>query len=590
MSANSTQTSFLGGEWSTQAQGNVKDPKYAAALALCSNAYPTEDDAVMRRPGFFELGCTYYGETASTSVQFELPSGTSAYLEETFHSSHVYFRFWCENFLPSNYVAGPFILLPDDIVGISAISSDDPAKVTLSSAKSWTTGDIVMIYADQSSGLNAPTLTNRQLKITVVDSTHFTIQDMVTGANIDGSALAYTGGTSYVAHIATVQTGYTSANDLTGSASLIGLRIIQTGQEAFLVSANYEPTVLSFGAAFTATGGQTIPFTFSVAQAGFVSTTSNTWDGPYLDALPGASQTGNSLGSVAHVSGDTYTFTNTDSVYTFSSADVGKQIRVWIQPAAFDPSTSYSNGDTVTYDSAYYVMTQSGVAAGTIPGQSVEINSVYLSPWVPQPTLGGWKAGVISADVDGSNVTVKLNLGAWNCTNTVVDTWQLGFFCAGTWPSCGTFHEGRLWLGGASAGRFDASYTNWLSNATPGFQATDYYGEVTDANAISETLNTPPQSRMVWMVTDTTGVIAATNIDEWLISAPESNGAISPDNIQARRISRYGSAPIEPLRVGLAIIFVQAQQRQLIEYVVDPFGNHFVGWRLNTKAKHLTAD
>ena len=590
--ANSTQSSFLGGEWSPLAQGRTDLPAYPTALNVCRNGYPTEEGGWTRRPGFVELGKSYFGSPDTVSVDFNLATGPVVYLEETFYDSYVFLRFWTDLsaiFAPGTYGGAPLALLPDQIEDISSISTDSPALLTVGGTPNWATGTVIQLYLDQSSGINAPGLVGRQLVVTNVSSSTFTLTDMVTGDNIDGSTTAntYVGGTSYATRPLTIQTIYTSANDLTGSAALTGVRIIQTGQQAIFVSADYEPYALSLGGKITSVAGIVIPFTFTFATAGFIGTT-NTTDGPYSDPPSGASQTGNSLGSVDSASAPT-SFTITDGAYDFVSTDLHRQIRLWTQPAAWDSGTSYSVNDTATFSGVFYTMTASGVPAGTAPNQAYTVNSVATFPWVISPQLGGWIAGAITAVNSTSNVTIVASLGAFNCTNLVVDTWQLGLYTTGAWPSCGTYHEGRLFLAGLFPGRFD------FSAVAPGYgvtwyQPTDYYGNETDANAIAYTCNTPPQSNLIWAVTDVAGVIAGTSGDEWLISAPETNGALSPSNIQAKRISRYGSAAVDPIRAGLAIIFVQTQQRQLIEYIPDPFANRYVGWRLNTLAKHLTTD
>src|SRR5580704_14114551 len=50
--ASFVQSSFLAGEWSPYAQGRIELPQYKTAMALCLNAFPVEEGACPRRPGY----------------------------------------------------------------------------------------------------------------------------------------------------------------------------------------------------------------------------------------------------------------------------------------------------------------------------------------------------------------------------------------------------------------------------------------------------------------------------------------------------------------------------------------------------------
>ena len=556
--SNSTQSSFLGGEWSPTAQGRTDLPAYSTALNVCRNGYPTEEGAWTRRPGFLELGLSYYGSPNTVSVDFNLATGPVVYLEETYYNGFIYLRFWTDMsalFAPTTFGTAPLALLPDEIELIVSIDTSSPAVLTTAGAPNWTTGTVVQLYIDQTVGLNSPGLVGRQLVVTNVNATTYTLTDMATGDPIDGSTVANAliGGTSYATRPLTIQTPYSDPMYLTGSPSLLGVRIIQTGQEAVFVSGHYEPYLLTLGSQITTDSGLIVAFTFSWSSAGFVGG-HNVTDGPYADPLPGLSQTGNSIGQIDSTSAPT-SFTILDGAYSFVATDLARQIRIWTQPAAYNSGTAYGVNQSVTFGDVFYIMSVPNIPAGLAPNQAYVVAGVSTFPWVLSPQLGGWVAACITEINSPSNVTISgIDFGAFNCPNLIVDIWQLGIYAGNgpAYPSCGTYHEGRLALGGLFPGRFD------LSATTPGtsvtwFQPTDYFGEVTDANAIGYTLNTPPQSNLLWMVTDVAGIIAGTAGDEWLISAPETNGAISPSNIQGRRISRYGSAAIDPIRAGLAI-------------------------------------
>lgn len=184
----------------------------------------------------------------------------------------------------------------------------------------------------------------------------------------------------------------------------------------------------------------------------------------------------------------------------------------------------------------------------------------------------------------GTTATVQL-LGDPLLYSTTIVTWRLGLFnTRDDYPTCGCYHEGRLWLAGGVPNRFDASVSNDILNFAP----TNEDGSVSDDRAISYTFNASDLNRIVWMIPDPQGIVAGTIGGEWLIDAPSSQIAgFAPANIRARRVTKYGCAEIEPKRTGLTTVFVQRYRRQLNEFLADAYSGKFVGpemSELNRKA------
>jgi hypothetical protein len=187
----------------------------------------------------------------------------------------------------------------------------------------------------------------------------------------------------------------------------------------------------------------------------------------------------------------------------------------------------------------------------------------------------------------GTAVVIEL-LGPPLLYTTPIVTWRLGAYSNTTgWPTCGCYHEGRLWLGGAVANRFDASVSNGLSGTTINFAPTDQNGVVAASNGVSYTLNSDGVNPMLWMTPDLQGILAGTFAGEWLIQPP-SAGPMSPLNIAARRMTTIGSANVEPRRTEHTLIFVQRYARKLMEYFADVFSGKFTAPNLADRAMHLT--
>jgi len=169
----------------------------------------------------------------------------------------------------------------------------------------------------------------------------------------------------------------------------------------------------------------------------------------------------------------------------------------------------------------------------------------------------------------------------------VITTWRLGAYSDTTgWPTCGTYHEGRIWLAGAIKNRFDASVSNGISGNNINFSPTDQYGAVAASNAMSEVLNSDGVNPIFWMKPDLQGVVFGTQQGEWLALAP-TNGPMSPTNIAARRMTKHGSENVEPARAEHANLFVKRHGRKLLEYFADAYSGKFSAPNLADRASHL---
>lgn len=182
-------------------------------------------------------------------------------------------------------------------------------------------------------------------------------------------------------------------------------------------------------------------------------------------------------------------------------------------------------------------------------------------------------------------VTVQI-LGDALLYTTAIRTWRLGLYSDATgWPTCGTYHEGRLWLSGVIANRIDSSKSNDLFNFAP--TAPD--GSVPGNSGISYTFNAPDVNPILWMVPDQSGIVCGTQGGEWLVQATSQNLPLTPTTIQAHRYTKYNCANIEPKRTDLTLAVVQAFKRELLEYFADVYSGRFAAHDLAESAKHLVS-
>lgn len=188
---------------------------------------------------------------------------------------------------------------------------------------------------------------------------------------------------------------------------------------------------------------------------------------------------------------------------------------------------------------------------------------------------------------NGSVITAQIRGPALLYSQTI-RTWRLGVYSDTTgWPTCGTYHEGRVWLGGVVGNRFDGGVSNGFIGTQLNFAPTAPGGQVADDNAISYTCTGEDVNQFLWMKTDQQGILAGTKAGEWLISAP-TPGRLAPNNIKAVRVTKIGGANIEPHRTEHTLVFVQKFGRKIMEYFADVFSGKFTAPNLSERAKHLT--
>jgi len=230
---------------------------------------------------------------------------------------------------------------------------------------------------------------------------------------------------------------------------------------------------------------------------------------------------------------------------------------------SFAPVTIQSTDTTDTWN---YVWVEVVVEAGDSAVAQVQFYSASAAPGT-----------AVSAEILGAVLPYES-----------IRTWQLGVYSNTTsWPTCGTYSDGRVWFSGAIPNRIDACYANGISGDTINFAPTEGDGTVTAANGISYVFNAPDVNPVFWMEPDLQGVICGTKAGEWLVTAPTAGG-ISPLNISARRVTKIRCANMLPARTEHTIVFVQTHQRKLMEYFPDVFSGKFTAPDLSEKWKNLT--
>jgi hypothetical protein len=267
----------------------------------------------------------------------------------------------------------------------------------------------------------------------------------------------------------------------------------------------------------------------------------------------------------------------------FQATDVGRLMRFFNTPANFDPTATYSAGNTVWYNGLAY-QASAGVGAAVYPDANP------LS-WTLLPTGQVWTYGKITQVTTTNSATVLIQ-GPPLLYNVPCALWRLGVYSDTTgYPTCGHFYKGRFWFGGAVPNRFDCTMIDGVDrDGTIRMSPTAADGTVLDTSGISYTFEADDKNDIRWFAPDQHGLIAGTAGGEWLIAASTLNDPITPTSIDANRVSKYRVANVEPKKTPMSIVFVQAYQKKVLEFISDVFSGKYSAPHLSETAKHLTND
>lgn len=250
----------------------------------------------------------------------------------------------------------------------------------------------------------------------------------------------------------------------------------------------------------------------------------------------------------------------------------GPYMNVNTTSTTLTPSAATGTGITITASAVTGINNDTGF-------QSTDVGRLIR---MQQGSVWGW----VKITAVNSTTEVEADVQS-TLTNTSAKTvWRLGLWSDTTgWPSCVTFHEDRLMLGGPDDNpqRMDGSKTGDYENFAP--TATD--GTIADDNAIGFTFNSKKVNRLQWIETDEKGLVAGTIGGEWIVRPSVNGEALTPTNINAKESTSYGSDKIQPVSVGKSILFVQRSSRKIRElsYAFDVDG--FRALDLSVLSRHL---
>ncbi len=552
--ASFSQTSFLGGEWSKQMQGRFDREDYRTGLNICLNLIPTEEGCLTRRPGT-QLGGVTRGGLPAALLRYGIDGANPYNIELT--DGHL--RLWQSG-------AG-LVTLEGTLV--TAVSATDPATFT-AAAHGLVGGDQVIFTVEAATyyGGVSVVLGARQLVVSnVIDADNFQVIDAITGDTISGLKINMDDFTTLeVRKIYDLPAPY---ND----EDIHKTNIVQDGSTALLL--NHRRPIQSF-----------IPRAAELGTVRFL-------DGPYLD-IP---SDGTTLTPNALTGNITFTASSIASINDgrgFETADFGRLFRVFSEPAVWAVATAYAIGDKVKEADTYWKSVKA--STGVQPSTDNGVN------WVIDTAAAAWTWGTIFETPSSTTfigmlaapVTSPENVASGDLLYTTpITAWQLGAYTSSVgFPNVGAYYQGRIWLGGAIKNRFDACVSNQFDvDGAINFAPTGKDGTVADNSAISGTLNALEIENFLWMLPDEQGILAGTELGEWVIASSAANEPITPTSIQTREMTHYGSSVASgtpAIKIDRSTIFIHRDGLKIYEYMANYFTQKFIADNLILKSKHLT--
>jgi hypothetical protein len=149
------------------------------------------------------------------------------------------------------------------------------------------------------------------------------------------------------------------------------------------------------------------------------------------------------------------------------------------------------------------------------------------------------------------------------------------------YPKTVAFHEGRLFFAGTTLrplgvwGSAVDDYENFRTGAT-------------EADAIFLSIAGQDASSIQWIVSKSGELVIGTASQEGVIG-PADNGGLSAFSATWTPRTRYGSALIQPVIAGDAILFAERSQRKLRQFLYSEDIRDFSGTDLTALAEHVTS-
>lgn len=630
--ASTIQTSFNGGVLSPFMDGRVDLEKYGSGCEVLDNFIPLVQGPAMKRPGTRFVKETSDSSVASRLVPFEF-STTQAYILEF---GALYIRVYRNSGL-----------VREATVAISDVANTTPIRITTSASHGYATGQEVFIAG---TGVSAIDDMYFKITVIDADEFDL-IGTTAAGAAATGtSARVFELVTTYTtAQLEALQFAQSADVLYVAHPDVLPRKITRTSDTAWTIAdidfdwPPFEPENIdeSDTIAYSAKKGTGITLTSPAGHflsghvGGFISFREllegnrSQWEAelsqgankyllftPYGSLSPGDEvwfesnvyefikdiATGGFLGSVApiHREGTHYDgrvswkYINSGTGYAKitavtdafrATADVVVQLpRPYVSPDITITSTGIGANPTVT-----------ATAHGFSTGDQVWLQDIATATALNQKkyTITRTGANTFTLDntadpVDAGTGGIAIQVKGGENQETIDNDWFLdphrwafsAFSTEKGFPRTVTFFEDRLWF----AGTGENPDTFWGSKTR---EYEDHETSDADDFAVQFTLNAREVNVIEWIAAGKS-LFLGTASAEWPVSGATLDAAITSGSIRAvQHVSSGSKSEVQPINIGLALLFVQRAGRKLRELVFSDATNSYVAPNLSVLSERI---
>lgn len=195
----------------------------------------------------------------------------------------------------------------------------------------------------------------------------------------------------------------------------------------------------------------------------------------------------------------------------------------------------------------------------------------------------GW---AIIRSITSTTVAVAEVKKNFEATPTAVKTFRLGSWSGTTgYPQVGAFFEQRTYV----ATTTEQPQSFWASQTADfeNFKPDDDSETVEDDDALDFTLSADDVNAIRWLSAGADTLVIGTSGGEW-VPAADNSAVLNPNDLTVRRQTTHGSAQIQPVRVGNAVLFVQRAKRKLREFAYSFEVDGFQAPDMTRLAQHVS--
>lgn len=194
--------------------------------------------------------------------------------------------------------------------------------------------------------------------------------------------------------------------------------------------------------------------------------------------------------------------------------------------------------------------------------------------------------GIITQILDPNTALITLNSGSVIAAGNN-SIWQLGVSSViNGFPGAVCFHQNRLLFTGTP--QYPQQIDGSQSANYEAFAASNSSYVVSDASALQFNLTSADTNPSYWMKSVSQGLLVGSRSAEWQVSPNSQYPALTPTNISAQQTSAFGSANMDAVQIGNAVIYAQAAGRRIREMNYFVQVGSFRSTNLSELSEHIT--